>query len=224
MAEYPILFKGPMVNAIFEQRKTMTRRYINPQPEMGPYGTMVCLGGRDWDVLYGDQERPWKCPYGTAGDTLWVRETWGIGTRPDPYEGWRDGIEYQADCDLLEEGDILSLYPVTPPDDIDLDSYRPGWHPSIHMPRWACRLLLDVQGVRVERLQDISTEDCIAEGISCPWYCPWSETVGYPGRSLIAKRKFAQLWDSINGKKPGRTWTDNPWVWAIAFRHDEEKP
>ena len=216
MSEHPILFSGPMIRAILDGAKTQTRRFINPQPDSGPGGEMVCLGSNEWAVSDGDLAGLWKCPYGTGGGVLWCRETWGVGTRPDPHTGWRDGIEYRADCAYLDDGDILPLYPVTPPDDIELDSYHPGWHPSIHMPRWACRLLLEVVGVRVERLHDITSEDIIREGIST--------TLREHDAEIHLLEQFSELWDSINGKKPGREWAASPWVWVIEFKRREVRP
>ena len=122
-----------------------------------------------------------SCPYGAPGDTLWARETWG------PFEG---GFIYRAD-----EG------PNVKPDD-------GRWHPSIHMPRWASRLTLHIKSVRVERLQEISEADALAEG------CTAKLAEEAPALDE-ARQDFRELWESING--PG-SWDANPWVWVVEFK------
>jgi len=238
--ERPILFKGDMVRAILEGRKTQTRRVVKPQPhdtyeiECGIYHPTVIDRHGEEDAgspIFGayslDGEWGCKCLYGQPGDRLWVRETWGVGTRPHPVEGWVDGVEYRADepyCDCIED---MPLHRVS--DEIDLSKYdKLGWKPSIHMPRWACRIELEIVSVRVERLNDISEEDARAEGIAdggctnCgepekshpvtktgqPWYpCEVAHT--------DFGDAFAGLWQSINGAD---SWSANPWVWVVEFK------
>jgi hypothetical protein len=91
------------------------------------------------------------------------------------------------------------------------------WRPSIHMPRWASRITLEITGIRVERVQEIGEEEARAEG--CDGDCPIGYIPAYQ-RAPLAYH-FAQLWDQINGKRPGCSWNDNPWVWAISFRRVE---
>lgn len=211
MRERPILFSGPMVRAILAGTKTQTRRVVKPQPwascciEEGmdgeaPFVYSALTGdGPGYDV---DEVRtPCRCPYGAPGDRLWVREAWGIGSRTDPWGGY-DGIEYRADEAWLEDGDLLPCHKVSTPDDVCLGDYRAGWKPSIHMPRWASRITLEITGVRVERLQDISVEDCRAEG-------------GMYDSPVDVRAWYRDLWESING--PG-SWDANPWVWVVEFR------
>lgn len=213
MKERPILFSGPMVRAILEGRKTQTRRVVKPQPEF------VWGSGNNGEahVRYpgGTQPDPWiKCPYGQVGDRLWVRETWGT------FE--RYGIPVDRDLDKLAyRADGGAFVP-------DM-----GWKPSIHMPRWASRLTLEIVSVRVERLQDISVGDALAEGIRCPdcgytardsgihldhaicinkWLqASKAEDVGWHP----AIEEFSELWDSINGEG---SWNANPWVWVVEFK------
>ncbi len=128
-----------------------------------------------------------KCPYGQVGSKLWVRETW-VPT----FQGL--DCLYKAD-----ETGKPSLFPVS------------GWKPSIHMPRWASRITLEITEVRVERLQEISEEDAIAEGI--PPFAP----NGKVQSSTIPCKHFSTLWDSLNAKR-GYGWETNPWVWVISFR------
>jgi hypothetical protein len=213
--EKPAIFCGSMVRAILEDRKTMTRRVIQPPPS----GTenfppnQFCDSWYFRDAYYACPEndigRYVKCPYGVPGTRLWVRETWaafntGYYDRPEM------GVFYRADGEQER---------------ID----RGRWRPSIHMPRWASRLTLEVCEVRVERLQSISAEDARAEGIrevtkdgQVKKYCvydrgdmsstPWAEMARDPVSA------YRLLWDSINGKRSGCSWADNPWVWKVSFR------
>ncbi|KVR83069.1 hypothetical protein [Burkholderia vietnamiensis] len=204
MKERPILFSGPMVRAILEGRKTQTRRIIK-LPHNNPLGAWEPTTAGDCYV----------CPHGDVGDRLWVRETHEvrrIGT--ETFEGARPmrryaGIAYQADDGRAEV-------------DIDLDTFQAldakesrGWTPSIHMPRWASRITLEITHVRAERLQAISWDDAIAEGIKDPRRAavridPIDGTVA----------QFRQLWDGLNAAR-GHGWDANPWVWAIEFRRIE---
>ena len=164
MKERPIIFKGEMVKAILDGRKTQTRRVVK--------------NVEDLTVFFRDDKFgcPFKCPYGKPGDRLWVRETWAdVNTSEGP------AICYRAD------GDVQII-----------------WRSSIYMPRWASRITLKILDIRVERLQDISEKDAIAEGIQ-------------PSDYAKPKAAFMRLWDSINAKKPGKSWKDNPWVWVIEF-------
>ena len=200
MSDRPILFSTLMVRAILEGRKTQTRRGVNTKglDSLGPCGNSIAgdihLAGRDWSgnsVLL-------RCPYGQPGDLLWVKETW---------QAWRYcSMEYDewclCDCppsEILERFGTPKLeYAAT------TESFGP-WRPSIHMPRWASRITLKIVSVRIERLLNISNEDCWDEGM-CDATNP----------EVKANRKwFSELWESING--PG-SWNANPWVWVIQFK------
>lgn len=234
MRERPILFSGPLVRAILDGRKTQTRRPVRWLPQDGAF--LVREGwpyrSRDAETFYPwNEERPYKSPFGTPGDQLWVRETF-----MDKYgEG---DLLYRADLDHC--GQCLG-YSGRPP--------RPGnayltpkgnWTPSIHMPRWASRLTLQVTGIRVERVRFISKEDAHAEGVqpaecrSCGgrgWFdngaldqlpCECQCEGGRLGQSYIWG--FAAAWDAIYGNKPGLSWTENPWVWVVDFKRVEVSP
>lgn len=193
--ERPILFSGPMVRAILEGKKTQTRRVVRPQPEIIPGAPAL----QAWLEVVDDGTIP--CPYGVPGDRLWVRETWG---RTDyEYDGpFQNCTIYRADG---ESG--LS----------DVTANR--WRPSIHMPRWASRLTLEVVDVRVERVQSISNTDAEAEGVAA-WakaYCSQR-----PRDELQPWAYFQLLWDSIN-KSRGYGWDANPWVWVVEFRRVESE-
>jgi len=189
--ERPILFSGPMVRAILDGRKTQTRRVVKNQ---------------EWYNLkgeYGDRLRSVdRCPYGTAGERLWVRETWTPDHAPF-YPHFP--VAYRADAgfdyERNERGETYS------PEQKAWFPYR--WRPSIHMPRIASRITLEITGVRVERLQDISESDAIAEGVSNDMPIAWQTGDDTP------RGMFGELWESINGPD---SWAANPWVWVIEFR------
>lgn len=211
MKERPILFNGPMVRAILDGRKTQTRRVVKPQPDTIRHGKPFTVGGLPTS--------PIVCPHGQPGDRLWVRETFGAGARPCPIEGCVEGLEYRADEACIDEIEDLPLYQPEIPDDVEcLDRWMGKWTPSIHMPRWASRITLEITDVRVERLQDISEEDAVAEG-SRPYQGGWSNGLMGPFSHPILA--FADLIDSLNG--PG-TWDANPWVWVMEFRVLEHSP
>jgi hypothetical protein len=152
-----------------------------------------------------------KCPYGQPGDKLWVRETWfcdhfevmrGPYLKPDDL----DIGKARADGTLVYAADGLTPY----------DAEQPAWKPSIHMPRWVSRILLEITEVCVEQLQDISEEHAIAEGVDVPICQQFLETS--PTRhqcKLAAIHGFSGLWESING---AGAWESNPWVWVVKFK------
>lgn len=203
MTERPILFSGPMVRAILEGRKTQTRRIVKPQPpqyinelhgdelsKRAPYalecnetGNIVGSGFQD------DNDALYKCPYGTVGDRLWVREAF------HKISGNTQACVYRASCENGSE-----------------KNYK--FTPSIHMPRWASRITLGITGVRVERLQDISEADAIAEG--CEPVNPITDNdVEANGPCAFG---FKLLWQSIYGPD---SWDENPWVWVLDFEKME---
>ncbi len=202
----PILFNGPMVRAILEGRKTQTRRMMKPQPQPIPTGpplpdvvyTSGWFEGRSVPAYVFEH-----CPFGVPGDRLWVRETWlHYGNTHQGYDSWCN-VEYRADglnigVRWTSEGSI-PRNPLWGTNYVELP-----WRPSIHMPRWASRIMLEITGVRVERLQEITEEDAKAEGI---------DVLGSP---IIA---FGALWDALHAKR-GYGWGVNPWVWVIEFRRD----
>ena len=209
MRERPILFSAPMVRAILDGSKTMTRRVVKPQPKRTGDGVLM------WDASHrgmrfgsvGMDVPPnlvAHCPYGAPGDRLWVRETFGI----DDEDG---SVLYFADPGTAQDAEHARA----------CEDRYPRRRPSIHMPRWASRILLEIVSVRVERLQDISHEDALAEGI--PPGGLTQRRFGVPGMSLAhyfdsARDAFSVLWESING--PG-SWAANPWVWVVEFRRVE---
>ncbi|WP_046490115.1 morphogenetic protein [Pseudomonas veronii] len=218
--ERPILFSAPMVRAILEGRKTVTRRAVKIQPrskaDIGSYG----LGQpfiRNPDVTKPNPE----CPYGRAGDRLWVRETFAIESNrwaDDPYspphKDGRPTQRYEDDKWDQPHYKATDAEPELWYDDRDSPGCR--WKPSIHMPRWACRILLEITDVRVERLQDITPEQVTAEGVSTRGEAMWGGQwwVDAPQQAIEDARKdFADLWTSTGGD-----WNANPWVWVVEFK------
>jgi len=182
----PILFSGPMVRAILEGRKTQTRRVVKPQP-VG--GDRIVYDTFNEEFVVGrmrDSENAWTKlrPRFEVGSEMWVRETWN-GTQGE-------GVAYRA-TEPQMDGE--------------------PWRPSIFMPRWASRLTLTVKDVRVERLQDISEADAIAEGVSWPDGAQ-DQNVRKWGVPQTARMAYADLWESINGTG---SWDANPWVWVYVF-------
>ena len=221
MSEKPIIFSGAMVRAILDGSKTQTRRVVQEQPAKGQF-IDGCHWNGGWAFWNGDPKGAKtctcagpKCPYGDPGDRLWVRETFAL---PPKTAYWHDDtIPHRESPD----GYAWAVYRE------GWERVRPGpWKPSIHMPRWASRINLINQRVRVERVQDISPEDCIAEGIAPIFKTvdDWSNGTPLPDEVLDEEAvvaAFADLWDSINGKKPGRAWDDNPCVWPVDFKKED---
>jgi len=214
MADRPIIFSAPMIRAILDGRKSMTRRILTPQPaqwearviditppffceELGGWGQSETIwsGPLIPGMCEPEREvwRPLKLP-AVEGDRLWVRESFNV------IEG---GPIRDAAGGQMDYADAEIYYRASTPDACRC------WRPSIYMPRWASRITLEVTGVKVERLQEISEADAEAEGCE-EGYC----TVDGIAEGWSAKSDFARLWNSING--PG-AWEANPWVVAISF-------
>lgn len=199
MADRPILFSAPMVRAILAGTKTQTRRVGAKMVRHPDLGNLYTLGAL---VLEHEPRHVIKraCPYGQPGDRLWVRETWGDMALP----GYSPVYAYRADP---ESGEGWAVPP----------GFR--WRPSIHMPRRASRITLEITGVRVERLQDISADDAKDEGISefiGGWWCEHDDAEQIAG--MTPQEGYRHLWERING--PG-SWDANPWVWVVEFKRVE---
>ncbi len=207
MKERPILFTAPMVRAILEGRKTQTRRIVELRRNFRD--EIQDNDGQPWPEWVddcGDYHRA-PCPRGQPGDRLWVREAWAVGATFDNIAPSRIG----TDCIVAHKATHQEIWPPLP---------RGRWRPSIHMPRWASRITLEITGVRVQRLQDISREDAIAEGIERHHSAEYPDRTWwkiYRGTDIAHADpiySYQTLWESING--PG-SWEANPWVWALAF-------
>lgn len=224
MTERPILFSAPMVRAILDGSKTQTRRVVKESLQrviasMDGDTESGCVitwsedghGGPGWyahSAEYPEEGAEYlgKGPY-RLGDRLWVRETW----HPAARLGTEYLIEYKAD----ESERTVDAGWEGPTPTIDAAIGRSAWLPSIDMPRWASRLTLEVVGVDVERLQDITGEDVLKEGVGQPIGTPL--VYGSVTAEWLRTREFAPLWDSINAKR-GHSWESNPWVWVVEFK------
>ena len=213
MKERPILFSAPMVRAILDGSKTQTRRVVKGDVTAERMESFFTTFGANGYMFFGPEheatfpsreafhdwakkvypEHQWTlCPYGKPGDRLWVRETWA-----------HDASSVEQ-CRVAHEDAMgSSCGPYFRATECAPETLR--WIPSIHMPRWASRITLEITAVRVERLQDISRGDCMAEG--CPFPNIANET--------DPKKWYADLWRSINGDD---AWDKNPWVWVVEFK------
>ena len=207
MKERPILFSAPMVRALLAGTKTQTRRVLKQAkgPSLSVGIPDETPGEAELSWLYGDGPgydvhesiKLVPCPYGQPGDRLWVREAWRAVWSSDnePPRSFDSSYRFWYEADAPLEDGYGKL------------------RPSIHMPRIASRITLEVTGVRVERLRDISEADAMAEG--APWAACCAPQEG------SHKAGFAALWESING--PG-SWDANPWVWVVSFNTEGQRP
>jgi len=197
MADRPIIFSGPMVRALLDGRKNQTRRVLKPQPP--EWARFWQQDGDGWGWTDRDEDtddlchwpdyyKPMAPPY-SVGDRLWVREAWA----PNP------DFAFAPPCALCYRAD-----PGHEHDDLK-------WKPSIHMPRWASRLTLTVTYVRVQRMQDITSADAIAEGCR-----PYANSQTIDCDTPDPRNDFRDLWNSLNAKR-GFGWDANPWVAALTF-------
>lgn len=204
MSDRPIIFSAPMVRALLAGTKVQTRLVVKPQPESHQH-TAHHIGDGDWQFVsdinqLSDSVSTLRCPYGQPGDRLWVREAFAV--QPDLWHASHgpQPLHYLADVS----------------DRRQIEDYT--GKPSIHMPRWASRITLEVTGVRVERLQDISEGDCIAEGCAQNhngYFLGGPHAVSGLKQMATAKKAYCDLWKSIKG--PG-SWDANPWVWVVEFK------
>lgn len=204
--ERGMIFNGEMVSAILDSRKTQTRRIVKGADGAVKFCKEWDINGEEIFVVLGEKDHTGmnpvlgaiSCPFGGVGDRIWVRETWA---RYNIDQNSHD-IAYRATtpADWPEEG---------------------RWRPSIHMPRWASRILLEITDVRVERLREISQADAEAEGVGKLKKGFWKNyQPGWTEFQLTARGSFATLWKSIYGDE---SWYADPWVWVIEFKRIEEQ-
>lgn len=222
MKERPILFSAPMVQAILSGHKTQTRR-VAPIADLNikansndlvTWGVSFTkpvkgsLGSYSGGKFTADEAKriiaSQFCPYGQPGDRLWVREAFDFLPTSGPDE--------PQSCEIVYWATGGSEPRIAPSDYNPMLYGREKIRPSIHMPRWASRITLEITGVRVERLQDISEADAQAEGVQPAGNHDFD---GWPKNHVIA---FCKLWESINGSG---SWERNDWVWVIEFRRVE---
>ena len=215
MKETGLMFKAPLVRAVLEGRKTQTRRIVKPQPAPDKrfQGWILDstdrkrIGKASWGRGTGGLVSDIECigsPCGKPGDRIYVRETFVQGYKADPETG--------AVRDYDEEGNDIPMTTwyratdggITWGDDDGWETNVP-WKPAIHMPKALARIWLEITGVRVERLQEITPEDCIAEGLNT--------TLRERDAEVNLKQQFKELWESTGGD-----WAANPWVWVVDFK------
>ena len=230
MKERGMIFNSEMVRAILDGRKTQTRRIMKVQPESNQLGLLLItdstkhsdIGKYHWaeSNATGNHVRSklFSCPFGAVGDRIWVRETWGVVSHAFSDDGlmidWVPDRPATAIHEMPFGNGYYSGYAIYAADGDftwgDDDGYEDGrscWKPSIHMPRAASRILLEITNVRVERLRSMSQDDARAEGV-----------IAASG-PMEAGLAFRELWDSIYGEE---SWKANPWVWVIKFKRIEE--
>lgn len=221
--ERPILFSEAMIRAILEGRKTQTRRVV--KWKVRQKGLNLAFSGLEAGFYHSDlvasgyvlrsrggaggcwNDRTWPihCPYGQPGDRLWVRESFSFGISDNPADKGQVGFMFG------EEGD--GLHPDSPKDSAQ---WCRTWKkkPSIFMPRWASRIALEVIGVRIERLHEISEADAKAEGVK-----PFpKDPEGDCFTDGLHRTAYQFLWNEINGWRGPKCWDANPWVWVVEFR------
>lgn len=225
MRERPILFNADMVRAVLNGSKTQTRRIMKVQPS-ADFSPMNMEFETDFTARWytpsvvdkqgylqpakkqvfgvAIEDEGYTCPFGAVGDRLWVRETWrGVVAINAPEASQELGIaRYVPDQEYCREVHYRATHEVD----------KEPWRPSLHMPRWASRITLEITGVRVERLQDISQADAKAEG------CWYGRGGGEPDFAVSPADHFPTLWASIYGEE---SWQANPWVWVIEFKRVE---
>ncbi|MDP0955794.1 hypothetical protein Q6315_12315 [Klebsiella pneumoniae] len=229
MKERGMIFNGEMVRALLSGRKTQTRRIVKGTDGAVKFCKEWDINGKEVFVVLGEKDHTGmnpvlgaiSCPFGAVGDRIWVRETWAtLGNEDGCCIDWEDNLckgdersaarIYRASCEQ-RPGDY-GLWSI--PDDAywkphtKEHKFEGAWRPSIHMPRWASRILLEITDVRVERLKSISDGDAIREGCS---------TADMMSGDCVAD-VFARLWVSIYGSD---SWNANPWVWVIEFKRVE---
>lgn len=221
MREGPIPMRAHEVRAILAGRQSQFRRIVKPRhpiSHIGAKGTAddpsewgYFFDGPDHNgymVLgrgFGERENNGRisipCPYGERGDRLWVREAWSLD--PHPGANYRGGPRSPDGAEVMFRA---------------TDGWEGPWRPSIHMPRWASRITLEVKGIRVERLQEISEEDAKAEGVDEVDHSIWGRMFCTPDRIAMSSDPrviFEHLWRHINCAE---SWDANPWVWVVEFR------
>ncbi len=236
MKERPILFSAPMVKAVLAGAKTVTRRVCKVQPflDVDLWNVFYPWGEGGHGIYKSEAEmleefRPLmlaRCPYGAVGDRLWVRENWRTSSKLDS----KNATQIGAEC--------LSAEYEKPwcPVQYKADGRRDNWdasiwgepgklRPSIYLPRWASRLTLEVTSVKIEPLHAITDEEAKAEG-AAHRIAPCGDLAGafdLVDTPIGYRNHFRDLWDSINGKRKGCAWDDNPWLFVVSFKRIESE-
>lgn len=220
MKERGMIFNGEMVRALLDGRKTQTRRIMAPQPaddiERCIFPNPEAIGWKSSLRHKHGSTTAHFCHYGKPGDRIWVRETF-----QGPLFDYDLMDSYCKDPTPFEKPEfcVYKADGVPAPEFYDAnDELHCCWRPSIHMPRWASRILLEITDVRVERLNAISQEDAQAEGMELTGWRPTYSDPDSGGEVWTPYDNFAQLWESIYGEE---SWKANSWVWVISFERIE---
>jgi len=236
MKERPIIFNADMVRAVLDGRKTQTRRIMKNQPvpsktREGDYWfrcdkarSMIHVSdlkpGASPNLPDAHEYFSMCCPFGAVGDRLWVREAWQCTSFETNEYGHVEGVDYMREIPKQKpQSPAWGLsYEANGFDTGDAEERGFPWRPSIHMPRWASRITLEITGVRVERLWDISEDDAKAEGCTFEAlrFKPGTREVEEMGHTAVYQ--FGGLWQSLYGDD---SWQANPWVWVIEFKRVE---
>ncbi|HFD7189351.1 TPA: hypothetical protein ACF5TK_000880 [Klebsiella pneumoniae] len=228
MKERGMIFNSEMVRAILDGRKTQTRRIMAPQPaddiERGIFPNPEVIGWKSSLRHKHGSTTAHFCPYGKPGDRIWVREAFRVHSRATDVATlvYKASVRNSWTEQTLRVPVAVCNKPATPE----------KWTPSLHMPRWASRILLEITDVRVERLNTISPEDAESEGLECTNFTGFGDEPGLPSYpepdvyfdplkkqwKEYPPEAFAGLWESIYGEG---SWQANPWVWVIEFKRVE---
>lgn len=218
--ERGMIFNGEMVRAILDGRKTQTRRIIKDcTVGRDPISKFIQIGKKFIGCYPEDVPELIRecCPYGVPGDRIWVRETF-----QGPLFDFEQMEAYQEDSSKFKKPEfcVYKADGKPAPEFFDADdNLHCGWRPSIHMPRWASRITLEITGVRVEQLKSISEEEARSEGVARLREGFWKHyQPGWTQHQLSARGSFSTLWDSIYGFGE---WDRNPWVWVVEFKRIE---
>lgn len=237
MKERGMIFNGEMVRAILDGRKTQTRRIVKGTDGAVKFCKEWDINGEEIFVVLGEKDHTGmnpvlgaiSCPFGAVGDRIWVRETWGVVSHELDDDGriqpWKPDRPATAIHEMPFGNGYYSGHAIYAADGDftwgDDDGYEDGrscWKPSIHMPRAASRILLEITDVRVERLNAISQEDAQAEGMELTGWRPTYSDPDSGGEVMTPYDNFAELWSSIYGEE---SWQATPWVWVIEFKRVE---
>lgn len=226
-----------MVEALIAGAKTETRRCIDPQPHpvgQGGYGD-VENSEKYPDEWFqwkdGEQTESFTCPYGACGDRLWVKEAWHLPKHHDdksPTELWEHLAERKQGVTVLYRAKgwkSVAPFPRSEqqyPEDLELPDWTGRIRPAMFMPRWASRIMLEITAIDVQRLQDMTKKDAIAEGVERV-DINFAEVNGVPNTEVHIFDpiyKYVLLWNWLNEKRSGGAlaWKKNPWVWVVKFK------
>ena len=220
ITERGMIFNGEMVRALLDGRKTQTRRIVKGTDSAVKFCKEWNINGEEVFVVLGEKDHTGmnpvlgaiSCPFGAVGNRIWVREAFRVHSRATDVAT----LVYKAS----ERNSWTEQTHRVPVAVCNKPATPEKWTPSLHMPRWASRILLEITDVRVERLNAINEHDALAEGVAKLRGGFWKHyQPGWTQHQLSARGSFVTLWKSIYGDE---SWNSNPWVWVIKFKRIEE--